>query len=256
MDRTGADARRVVGQMKEKLNTDAIMIQLPIGAGETFAGVIDLIKMKAYNFEGRDGEFVKEVDIPADMLDEAQESRGVMLEGLSMYSDEMMEKLLGEEEVSEELIHKVIRQATQQQGMTPVLVGSAYKNKGVQLLLDAVERYLPSPLDREISAKKVGDETQKIALKPDPSAPLVGMAFKIVEDPFGQLTFMRVYQGKIEKGEMYVNQRTGRKERFSRIVRMHADKREEVDVAEAGDIVAIMGIDCATGETYSNDRDY
>jgi elongation factor G len=115
---------------------------------------------------------------------------------------------------------------------------------------------LPSPLDREITAKKVGDETQKVALKPDPSAPLVGMAFKIVEDPFGQLTFMRVYQGKIEKGEMYVNQRTGRKERFSRIVRMHADKREEVDVAEAGDIVAIMGIDCATGETYSNERDY
>jgi elongation factor G len=256
MDRTGADARRVVAQMKDKLNTDAIMIQLPIGAGETFAGVIDLIKMKAYNFEGRDGEFVKEVDIPADMLDEAQEARGAMLEGLSMYSDEMMEKLLGEEEVSEDLIHKVIRQATQQQGMTPVLVGSAYKNKGVQLLLDSVERYLPSPLDREISAKKVGDETQKIALKPDPSAPMVGMAFKIVEDPFGQLTFMRVYQGKIEKGEMYVNQRTGRKERFSRIVRMHADKREEVDVAEAGDIVAIMGIDCATGETYSNDRDY
>lgn len=256
MDRTGADARRVVAQMKEKLNTDAIMIQLPIGAGETFAGVIDLIKMKAYNFEGRDGEFVKEVDIPADMLEEAQESRGAMLEGLSMYSDEMMEKLLSEEEVSEELIHKVIRQATQQQGMTPVLVGSAYKNKGVQLLLDSVERYLPSPLDREISAKKVGDETQKIALKPDPTAPLVGMAFKIVEDPFGQLTFMRVYQGKIEKGEMYVNQRTGRKERFSRIVRMHADKREEVDVAEAGDIVAIMGIDCATGETYSNERDY
>lgn len=256
MDRTGADARRVVGQMKEKLNTDAIMIQLPIGAGETFAGVIDLIKMKAYNFEGRDGEFVKEVDIPADMLDEAQEARGAMLEGLSMYSDEMMEKLLGEEEVSEDLIHKVIRQATQQQGMTPVLVGSAYKNKGVQLLLDSVERYLPSPLDREISAKKVGDETQKIALKPDPTAPMVGMAFKIVEDPFGQLTFMRIYQGKIEKGEMYVNQRTGRKERFSRIVRMHADKREEVDVAEAGDIVAIMGIDCATGETYSNDRDY
>jgi elongation factor G len=242
--------------MKDKLNTDAIMIQLPIGAGETFAGVIDLIKMKAYNFEGRDGEFVKEVDIPADMLDESQESRAAMLEGLSMYSDEMMEKLLAEEEISEDLIHKVIRQATQQQGMTPVLVGSAYKNKGVQLLLDSVTRYLPSPLDREISAKKVGDETQKINLKPDPSAPLVGMAFKIVEDPFGQLTFMRIYQGKIEKGEMYTNQRTGRRERFSRIVRMHADKREEVDSAEAGDIVAIMGIDCATGETYSNDRDY
>jgi elongation factor G len=256
MDRTGADARRVVAQMREKLNTDAILIQLPIGAGETFAGVIDLLEMKAYNFEGRDGEFVKEIEMPADMLEEAQDSRAAMLESLSMYSDELMEKLLSEDEVSLELIHKVIRQATQQQGVTPVLVGSAYKNKGVQLLLDAVTQYLPSPLDREITAKKVGDETQKVALKPDPSAPLVGMAFKIVEDPFGQLTFMRIYQGKLEKGEMYVNQRTGRKERFSRIVRMHADKREEVDVAEAGDIVAIMGIDCATGETYSNERDY
>ena len=256
MDRTGADARRVVAQMREKLNTDAILIQLPIGAGETFAGVIDLLEMKAYNFEGRDGEFVKEIEMPADMLEEAQDSRAAMLESLSMYSDELMEKLLSEDEVSLELIHKVIRQATQQQGVTPVLVGSAYKNKGVQLLLNAVTQYLPSPLDREITAKKVGDETQKVALKPDPSAPLVGMAFKIVEDPFGQLTFMRIYQGKLEKGEMYVNQRTGRKERFSRIVRMHADKREEVDIAEAGDIVAIMGIDCATGETYSNERDY
>ena len=256
MDRTGADARRVVAQMREKLNTDAILVQLPIGAGETFAGVIDLIKMKSYNFEGRDGEHVKEVDIPANMVEEAKTYRNAMLESLAMYNDELMEKLLGGEDVSEELIHNVIRQATQQQGVTPVFVGSAYKNKGVQLLLDAVCRYLPSPLDREISAKKVGDETQKIQLKPDPEAPMVGMAFKIVEDPFGQLTFMRIYQGRIQKGEMYVNQRTGRKERFSRIVRMHADKREEVDIAEAGDIVAIMGIDCATGETYSNDRDY
>ena len=256
MDRTGANARRVVQMMKEKLNTDAIMMQIPMGAGDDFLGVIDLITMKAYYFDGKDGENIREEAIPAEYTDEAAESRHQMLESLSMYSDEMMELLLSEEQVSEELIHKVVLQATQQQGATPVYVGSAFKNKGVQLLLDAVVRYLPSPLDREIKARRVDDETQRFPLKPDPTEPFVGMAFKIVEDPYGQLTFMRIYQGKISKGEMYTNQRTGRKERFSRIVRMHADKREEIDSAEAGDIVAVMGIDCASGDTYSNERGY
>ncbi len=256
MDRIGADAFRVTQQVREKLNTDAIMMQIPIGAGETFEGVIDLITMKAYYFDGRDGENVREEDIPSKLLEEAQHARSQMLESLAMYSDELMELLLSEETVPNELIHSVCRAACQSQEITPVFLGSAYKNKGVQLLLDSVTRYLPSPLDREISAKVVGDETQRFALKPDSSLPLVAMAFKIVEDPFGQLTFMRIYQGKISKGEMYYNQRTGRKDRFSRIVRMHADKREEIDFAEAGDIVAIMGVDCASGDTYSNDRDY
>ena len=256
MDRTGADAFRVTKMMREKLNTDAIMMQIPIGAGETFAGCIDLVTMKKLRFDGLQGETCVEEEIPAELLDEAKDARHTMLEGLSMYSDEMMELLLSEEEVSSELIHKVVKQACQTQGMTPVFVGSAFKNKGVQPLLDAVCRYLPSPLDREIKARRVDDETQRVVLKPDPTQPFVGMAFKIVEDPYGQLTFMRIYQGKIAKGEMYVNQRTGRKERFSRIVRMHADAREEIDSAEPGDIVAIMGIDCASGETYSTERDY
>jgi elongation factor G len=245
MDRTGANAKKVVAMMRDKLNTDAVLMQLPIGAGETFAGCIDLITMKALTFTGDQGTVVEEGPIPADMQDEAKEYRQAMLESLSMYNDELMELLLSEEGVSEELIHKVVKDAVQNQGLTPVFVGSAFKNKGVQPLLDAVVRYLPSPLEREIKARKVSDETQKISLKPDPSEPFVGMAFKIVEDPYGQLTFLRVYQGKISKGEMYTNQRTGRKDRFSRIVRMHADKREEIDSAEAGDIVAIMGIDCA-----------
>ncbi len=256
MDRTGADAKNVVQMMRDKLNADAVMMQLPIGAGETFAGCIDLVTMKALSFTGEQGEVVEEGDIPADMLDEAKEYRHMMLESLSMYNDEMMELLLSEEDVPEDLIHKVTKDAVQNQGMTPVYVGSAFKNKGVQPLLDAVSRYLPSPLEREISARQVNDETQKMVLKPDPNEPFVGMAFKIVEDPYGQLTFMRIYQGKINKGEMYINQRTGRKERFSRIVRMHADDREEIDSAEAGDIVAIMGIDCASGETYAAERDY
>lgn len=256
MDRTGADAHKVVAMMREKLNTDAVLVQLPIGAGETFSGVIDLVTMKKLTFTGEQGETVEYSDVPADMLDEAKEYRAAMLESMSMYNDEMMELLLSEEEVSEDLIHKVIKDAVQNQGFTPVFVGSAFKNKGVQPLLDAVARYLPSPLEREISARKVDDETQKMALKPDPNEPFVGMAFKIVEDPYGQLTFMRIYQGSIKKGEMYVNQRTGRKDRFSRIVRMHSDDREEIDEAGAGDIVAIMGIDCASGETYANERDF
>ncbi len=256
MDRTGANAKKVVAMMRDKLNTDAVLVQLPIGAGETFAGCVDLITMKALTFTGDQGTVVEEGPIPADMVDEAKEYRQTMLESLSMYNDEMMELLLSEEGVSEELIHKVIKDAVQNQGLTPVFVGSAFKNKGVQPLLDAVVRYLPSPLEREIKARKVSDENVKIALKPDPNEPFVGMAFKIVEDPYGQLTFLRVYQGKIAKGEMYTNQRTGRKDRFSRIVRMHADEREEIDSAEAGDIVAIMGIDCASGDTYATDRDY
>jgi elongation factor G len=256
MDRTGADAYRVAQMVRDKLNADAIMMQIPIGAGETFEGVIDLVGLKAYFFDGKDGENVREEAIPADYVAKAAEMRQKMLESLSMYSDEMMELLLSEEAVPDDLVYSVCKSATQQLRITPVFCGSAYKNKGVQLLLDAVLRYLPSPLEREIKARKVGDESIKLELKPDPTLPFVGMAFKIVEDPFGQLTFMRIYQGKISKGEMYINQRTAKKERFSRIVRMHADKREEVDTASAGDIVAIMGIDCASGETYSNDRDY
>jgi elongation factor G len=256
MDRTGADAYRVAKQVREKLNADAVMMQIPIGAGETFEGVIDLVTMRAAYFDGKDGEIVRYEPIPEALVEDAQMARQSMLESLSMYSDEMMELLLSEEQVPDDLVYKVCKEATQSHRITPVFCGSAYKNKGVQLLLDAVARYLPSPLEREIKARKVGDEAVKVELKPELDLPFVGMAFKIVEDPFGQLTFTRVYQGKAVKGEMYINQRTGKKERFSRIVKMHADKREEVEFAEAGDIVAIIGIDCATGDTFCPDRNY
>ncbi|MEX2559109.1 MAG: elongation factor G, partial [Pirellulales bacterium] len=150
----------------------------------------------------------------------------------------------------------VVRAAVQGQGLTPVFMGTAYRNKGVQPLLDAVVRYLPSPLERTVSAKQHADASQQFPLAPDPAKPFVGMAFKIVEDPYGQLTFMRIYQGSISKGETFFNQRTGQKQRFSRIVRMHADKREEIDTAEAGDIVAVMGVDCASGDTYASQYKY
>ena len=251
MDRTGSNPLRVVEQVREKLGADAILTQWPIGKEHDFEGIIDLITMKANYFDGEKGETVRETDIPAALVEEAQAARQEMLEGLSMYSDELMELLLAEEPVSEELIHDVVRNAVRNQNMTPVMLGSAYKNKGVQLLLDAITRYLPSPLDRELQALDYADPTKVMPLVSDPNLPFVGMAFKIVEDPFGQLTFMRIYQGKVVKGEMYYNQRLGKKERFSRIVKMHADQREEIDVATAGDIVAIMGIDAASGDTYA-----
>jgi elongation factor G len=256
LDRTGADPIRVTEEVREKLGSDAIMMQLPIGLAEHFEGVIDLVTLRALYFDGEHGESVREEAIPGPMLEEAEAARMAMLEHLAMYSDELMERLLNEQEISEELIHQVTRQAVQQLDAAPVFLGSAFKNKGVQPLLDAVIRYLPSPLDRKITASRFDDAEQSIALTADPSDQFVGMAFKLVDDAFGQLTFMRIYQGTVSKGKTYFNQRTGRKERFSRIYRMHSDKRVEIDEATAGDIVAVMGIDAASGDTYASEREY
>lgn len=256
MDRIGANAQKVVQDIRDKLGDDAILMQWPIGQGADFRGVIDLVTEEAYYFDGQYGEIVRREPIPDELQEQVAEARGQMLESLAMYSDEMMELLLSEEPVPEDLIHRVAQAATQQQDATPVFLGSAFQNKGVQPLLDAVNRYLPSPLEREISAKCYDDPTQTMALVPDADAPFVGMAFKIVDDPYGQLTFVRIYQGRIQQGETYLNQRTGQKHRFSRIVRMHAEKREEVAEARAGDIVAVMGIDCASGDTYAARPEY
>ncbi len=256
MDRTGADPESVTEQLRDKLGCDAVPMQISIGREDGFEGVVDLITMKAIYFDGDKGDKVREEEIPAELVEAASTVRNQMLESLSMYSDELMELLLSEEEIPEELIHKITREATIEQAITPVYLGTAYRNAGVQPLLDAVTRYLPSPLDHEIIGTDPKDPDKKIALEPDPDKPFVGMAFKIVDDEFGQLTFTRVYQGKVEKGGTYYNQRTGKKDRFSRIVKMHSDAREEVDSATAGDIVAIMGLDCASGDTYCSERDY
>lgn len=250
MDRTGSDPVSVVSQVREKLGADAVLMQIPIGLEDNFKGVVDLITMKALFFDGDNGETVREEEIPADLQDEAATARHDMLEALSMYSDELMEKLLGEEEITEDTIHTIVRHAVLEQEFCPVFLGSAFKNKGVQPLLNAITRYLPSPPEVENVGSDPTDETKKMVLESDASKPLVAMAFKITDDEYGQLTYTRIYQGKIEKGGTYFNQRTGRKERFSRLVRMHSNKREEIDTASAGDIVAIMGIDCASGDTY------
>jgi elongation factor G len=256
MDRTGANFQRVVKQLREKLGTDAIPMQIPIGAEDKLEGVIDLVTMKAYYFDGDNGEHVREEAIPAAYEKAAAEARHAMLEGLAMYSDSLMEKLLSEQQPTEDEIHAVVKAAVQNQSITPVFCGSAYKNKGVQKLLDAVVRYLPSPLERKVIAKRWDKPDEAFDLAPDTAKPLVAMAFKIVDDPYGQLTFMRIYQGKIVKGEAYINQRTSQKQRFSRIVKMHADKREEIDSGEAGDIVAVMGVDAASGDTYASENKY
>jgi len=256
MDRTGADYRRVVKQLREKLQCDAVLMQIAIGKEDHFQGVVDLVTRQAIYFDGANGEIVRREAFPAELAGEVAEARQAMLEALTMYSDELMELLLGEQEVPEELIHRVVKEALQEQDVTPMFMGTAYRNKGVQPLLDAIVRYLPSPLERVIKAKSYENPEEAVLLEPDPVKPFVGMAFKIVEDPYGQLTFTRIYQGTIAKGDTHFNQRTGQKQRFSRILRMHADKREEIDTAEAGDIVAIIGIDCASGDTYAAKSKY
>jgi len=256
MDRTGANFDRVVKQLRDKLEVDAIPMQIPIGKEDLLEGVVDLVAMKAIYFDGDNGENVREEEIPDDLKEKAKEQRHAMLESLTMYSDSLMEKLLSEEPVSDEEIHAVVKTAVQSQSITPVFCGSAYKNKGVQPLLDAVNRYLPSPLDRTVYAKKWDNPEETFELTADDSKPAVAMAFKIVDDAYGQLTFMRIYQGTLAKGEGYYNQRTQQKQRFSRIVRMHSDKREEIDTAGAGDIVAVMGVDTASGDTYAAENKY
>ncbi|HTQ39980.1 MAG TPA: elongation factor G [Pirellulales bacterium] len=256
MDRIGANPLRVVQQVKEKLECDAILMQLPIGKEDDFAGIIDLITMQAVYFDGTNGEKVRREAIPAELMDDAKKHRHAMLESLSMYSDQLMELMLAEQEVPEELIHATVKDAVQNQDATAVFMGSAYKNKGVQPLLDAIVRYLPSPLAHAITAKKWDNPEEKIELAADPDKPFVGMAFKLVDDPYGQLTFMRIYQGTVNKGDQMVNQRTSQKQRLSRIVRMHADKREEMDSASAGDIVAIIGLDAASGDTYAPEHKF
>ncbi len=250
MDRTGANPNNVIAQLESKLGLTAIPLQLPIGAESNFQGVIDLIAREAVYFDGDNGEKVRREPIPAALAETAERARQGMLEALSMVSDEIMGLLLEEQEVPVDLIHRTIRDATIAQQVCPVLVGSAYRNKGVQLLLDAVNAYLPTPLDREVFAKDNNNGMAEVPLAADPGAPLVAMAFKLVEEPFGQVTYMRIYQGTLRKGHFYYNSRQRKKGRISRILRVHADQKEDIDSAGAGDIVAVMGLECATGDTY------
>ncbi len=252
-DRSGADPERVVRQLKERLNHNAVLMQLPIGLEGEHEGIVDLVTMKAVLFRGDHGEDMQEGDIPAALVEKAREKREEMLDALSLFSDELTEAIL-EEQVTEDLIHDAIRRGALSLKLTPVFVGSAYKNKGVQCLLNAIVRYLPSPLDSETVALDLDQEEAQVKLESKSDLPLVMLGFKLEVSRYGQLTYFRIYQGLLRKGDNIVNVRTGKRSRVGRLVRMHADEMEEIDNAAAGDIVALFGIDCSSGDTFTDGR--
>ncbi|MBP9707978.1 MAG: elongation factor G [Oligoflexales bacterium] len=253
LDRAGANPFRVINDLREKLNHNAVAMQIPMGVEADLNGVIDLVTMTAYFFDGEKGIDVREEAIPAEFLDQAKEYRGIMLDKLSMFSDEMMEMMLEEKEVPVDLIHTTVRKAVLLRELTPVFMGSAFKNKGVQVLLDNINRYLPSPLDVPYNGTD-NNKNEPVEVLPDASLPLVCMAFKITDETFGQLTYTRVYQGTLRKGESYYNPRMKKSIRVGRLVRMHANEREELADAKAGDIIAMVGVDCASGDTFCDEK--
>jgi elongation factor G len=257
MDRMGAGADKGALELREKLHHNAVLIQIPIGAEENFNGVVDLVTKKAVYFDGDNGETVRIEECPADLVELMEERRATMIDEVCAFDDEIMEKYLEGTEPTEEELHKCIRAGVNSLELTPVLMGSAFKNKGVQTLLNAVARYLPSPISCEkstgIREGKNGDE--KVSLDPDFDKDLVCMAFKITDEQFGQLTYTRVYQGTLRKGETIYNTRTKKKVRLGRMVRMNSNDRENIDSAGAGDIIAMVGIDCASGDTFVDNDD-
>jgi elongation factor G len=254
-DRVGANPIRVRDQLREKLGHNPVFLQIPIGLEVDFKGVIDLVRMKALYFEGEFGEKVVEGEVPAELQAEAASYREQMLDAVSMFSDELMEAVL-EDKVTVELVDQAIRKGTLSRQLTPVLVGSAYKNKGVQPLLDAVVRYLPNPTDvvNEALDLESEKETDTLPLASDPEKSTVALAFKLEEGRYGQLTYLRIYQGKLDRDTFITNTRTEKETKVGRLVRMHADEMEDIDAAGPGDIVAIFGLDCHSGDTFTDGK--
>ena len=249
-DRSGANPHRVTRALCDKLGHNAVLLQLPIGLEANFEGVVDLVEMRAIYFRGDNGEIVEYGEIPAELRDEAEERHAELLDAASMFSDELMEAAL-EDTATPELIRDAVRRGVLSLELTPVFIGSAYKNKGVQPLMDAVTDYLPDPTDVPIEAVDLDQDGAMVELKPDPDAQTVAYAFKLDEGRYGQLTFLRVYQGTLRKGDTVFQTRTGKKIKIGRVVRMHADKMEDIEAASAGDIVGLFGIDCHTGDTFT-----
>ena len=249
-DRSGANPFRVIDQLKEKLGHNAVAIQIPVGLEAGFSGVVDLVGMRAIYFDGENGEAVRSEEIPPEMMPIALEKREELIDAASMFSDELTEAILEEQEVSEQLILEGVRRGVLARQLTPVYVGSAYKNKGVQPLLDAVTHLLPCPLDIENQALNMENDQAPVQLVNDSDKPLIALAFKIEDGPYGQLTYVRVYQGALSKGATMVNVRSGKKVKVGRVIRMHADQMEDIEGIPAGYIGALFGIDCASGDTF------
>ena len=250
-DRNGANPTRVMDQLKEKLGHNVVAMQLPIGLEAEFNGIIDLISMKAIYFEGANGEKMCIKQIPPEMIEEAAEKRELLLDAASMFSDELTDLILEERDIPEETVKTAIRQGVIARQITPVFMGSAYKNKGIQPLLDGITELLPCPMDVENRALDMERDEATVVLNADNQKPTVALAFKLEDGSFGQLTYIRVYQGAIVKGDTIVNIRTGKKVKVGRVIRMHADQMEDIESIPAGYIGALFGIDCASGDTFA-----
>ena len=251
-DRSGANPFRVTQQLRDKLSHNAVMMQIPVGLENEHRGVVDLVTMKSYIFEGDHGEKIVEGPIPANLLEQATDSRETMLDAVSMLNDELAEAIL-EDAVTEDIIHAAVREATIAQAMTPVFMGSAYKNKGVQKLLNAVVAYLPAPPDVPniaIELDKAGDEVGEYIVPSDSTQPLIMLAFKLEDGRYGQLTYLRIYQGTLRRDDFVVNKRNGKRIKVGRIARMHSSDMEDIQEASAGDIIAMFGVDCYSGDTF------
>ncbi|AFP76100.1 Elongation factor G [Mycoplasmoides gallisepticum CA06_2006.052-5-2P] len=254
MDKTGANFQRSVESIHSRLGVKSVPIQLPIGAENDFVGVIDLVEMKAYFFDGGENENYETKEIPAEYLEEAKKAHNHMLDEIVTFDEAVMEKYLDGQEISKAEIKSCIRKGVVSSTLFPVLCGTAFKNKGVKPLLDAVVDYLPSPIDvPPAKGYKVGEEVQ---IPTSDDAPFVGLAFKVATDPFvGRLTFVRVYSGILTSGSYVINTTKDKKERVSRIVKMHAQQRDEIDEIRAGDICAIVGLkDTTTGDTIASEN--
>lgn len=254
LDRMGSNPNRVLTQMRTKLKHNAAFIQLPIGLESDCKGIIDIVEQKAMYFEGDFGLKVREDEVPKDMLSEVTDKRQELIEHLSNVDEIFGELFLAEKGVTDSDIKAAIRRSCLKRAFTPVLVGTALKNKGVQPLLDAVLDYLPNPGEVENIGliEREGQETEKIILNParDGKDPFVGLAFKLEAGRFGQLTYLRCYQGVLKKGDSIFNVRTGKKIRLARLVRLHSNQMEDVSEVYAGDIFALFGVDCASGDTF------
>ena len=258
MDRQGSDFLKVCNQIKTMLKSNAVPIVLPIGNEEDFKGIIDLVKNRGIVWhEENKGSTFDVVDIPEDMKDEVEEYRANLIEAVAEYDDNLLEKFFEDpESISEDEIHEALRKAAQDMSIIPMVCGSAFKNKGVQFLLDCVCRYLPSPIDKEAIVGTDPDNDSEILRKPSVSEPFSALAFKIATDPYvGRLAFFRVYSGRLDAGSYVFNNRSESKERISRIYQMHADKQNAIDFIEAGDIGAAVGFkDIKTGDTLSSEK--
>ena len=250
-DRSGANPFRVISQLKTKLGHNAVAMQIPTGLENEAEGVVDLVSMKALYFDGDNGEIVREAEIPQNLLEEAKAKREELIDAASVFSDELTEAILNESEITSELIYSALRNGTLQRKITPVYMGSAYKNKAIQPMLDGVNYLLPCPSDVENVAMDMDNNEELIVLDNDPEKPIVALAFKLEDGQYGQLTYLRVYQGTVAKGSTIINIRNGKKVKVGRVVRMHADQMEDVESLQSGYIGALFGIECSSGDTFT-----